>query len=313
MNYLEYYGLKEDPFKITPDYRYFYPSHSHKKAENLLKFVIDNGEGFCLITGEPGLGKTTVIRKFISTLSKNIIYAFVLTPKLSPEEFLNVVLDDLGLNITNSQSKHELLKRFRDFLIEKIKDGKKVLIIVDEAQNLPVETLEELRLLSNLETEDEKLVQIILLGQPELEKKLKNPKLRQLDQRIPNRIKLEPLTKDETAKYIHHRLVIAGNKSIRFDERAIDKIYKYSKGIPRIINILSSRALMSAFLNGSFLIKPQHIESAKEAINTDFVIKEKVNWKKYITKKNLILFLLFVANTLGIAFITYQILNKFFP
>lgn len=313
MNYLEYYGLKEDPFKITPDYRYFYPSHSHKKAEDLLKFVIDNGEGFCLITGEPGLGKTTVIRKFISTLSKNIIYAFVLTPKLSPEEFLNVVLDDLGLKISNAPSKHELLKRFRDFLIEKIKDGKKVLIIVDEAHNLPVETLEELRLLSNLETEDEKLVQIILLGQPELERKLKSPELRQLDQRIPNRIKLEPLTKEEAEKYIHHRLVIAGNKSIRFDEKAINKIYKYSKGIPRIINILSSRALMSAFLNGSFLVKPQHVESAKEAVNTDFIIKEKVNWRKYITKKNLIIALLFIANTLGIAFIVYQLLNKLFP
>ena len=135
MNYLEYYGLKEDPFKITPDYRYFYPSHSHKKAEDLLKFVIDNGEGFCLITGEPGLGKTTVIRKFISTLSKNIIYAFVLTPQLSPEEFLNVVLEDLGLEIDNTSSKHELLKRFRDFLIEKVNEGKKVLIATNKMDN----------------------------------------------------------------------------------------------------------------------------------------------------------------------------------
>ncbi|RUM58928.1 MAG: AAA family ATPase [Persephonella sp.] len=310
MNYLEYYGLKEDPFKITPDYRYFYPSHSHKKAEDLLKFVIDNGEGFCLITGEPGLGKTTVIRKFISTLSKNIIYAFVLTPKLSPEEFLNVVLDDLGLKVNGTLSKHELIKRFRDFLIDKIKKGKKVLIIVDEAHNLPVETLEELRLLSNLETEKEKLVQIILLGQPELERKLKSPELRQLDQRIPNRIKLEPLTKEETEKYIHHRLYIAGNKSIKFDDKAVKKIYKYSKGIPRIINILSSRALMSAFLNGSFLVKPSHVEAAKEAINTDFIIKEKLDIKKYLNKKNFIILLLFIANTLGVAFIVYQLLSR---
>ncbi len=309
MNFLEFYGLKEDPFKITPDYKYFYPSKTHQLAENLLKYVVDHGEGFCLITGEPGLGKTTIIRKFISTLSDNIIYAFILTPTLSPEEFLNVVLDDLGLKIETS-SKHELIKKFRDFLIEKVNEGKKVLIIVDEAQNLPKETLEELRLLSNLETENEKLVQIILLGQPELERKLKSPELRQLDQRITNRIKLEPLTREETEKYIYHRLAVAGTRNVSFTDKAINKIYKYSKGIPRIINILSSRALMSAFMQGSFVVKPENVEAAKETINTNFVIqKEKFSIKKYFRKDKIIIALLFLANVIGVAFIVYYLLS----
>jgi general secretion pathway protein A len=310
MNFLEFYGLKEDPFKITPDYKYFYPSRTHQLAENLLKYVVDHGEGFCLITGEPGLGKTTVIRKFISTLSDNIIYAFVLTPRLAPEEFLNVVLDDLGLKI-ETDSKHELLKKFRDFLIEKVSEGKKVLIIVDEAQNLPKETLEELRLLSNLETENEKLVQIILLGQPELERKLKSPELRQLDQRITNRIKLQPLTKEETEKYIYHRLAVAGTRNVKFTDKAIKKIFRYSKGIPRIINILSSRALMSAFMQGSFIVKPENVEAAKETINTNFVIqKEKFNIKKYIRKDKILIALLFIANVIGVAIIVYYLLSE---
>ncbi len=312
MNFLEFYGLKEDPFKITPDYRYFYPSHSHQQAESLLKYVVEHGEGFCLITGEPGLGKTTIIRKFISTLSKDMIYAFVLTPQLSPEEFLNVVLEDLGLELF-TDSKHELIRQFRDFLVEKVKEGKKVLIIVDEAQNLPVETLEELRLLSNLETENEKLVQIILLGQPELEKKLKKAELRQLDQRISNRIKLKPLTKEETERYIHHRLAIAGNENIKFTPKAIKKIYKYSKGNPRLINILASRGLMSAFMVGSFTIKPENIEAAKEAVNTDFMVEGKYSVKKIIKtvfkKENILIIILILANVIGIAFIVYKILD----
>ncbi|WP_456465458.1 ExeA family protein [Persephonella sp.] len=304
MTYLEFFGLKEDPFKITPDYRYFYPSKSHRIADNLLRYVVKHGEGFCVIVGEPGTGKTTVIRKFISSLSDDIIYALILTPKLQPEEFLKVVLDDLGVHI-EADSKHDLLKKFREFLEKKISEGKKVLIIVDEAQNLPEETLEELRLLSNLETANEKLVQIILLGQPELDQKLKLPQLRQLNQRITNKIRLMPLTEDETFRYIYHRLAVAGKGNIRFKDSAIKKIYKYSKGIPRVINILASRALMSAFMTGSFVIKPENVEAAKETLNPDIVNQNSID---YFTKGKIVIYSLIIANLVGIMYLLYRLM-----
>jgi len=304
MTYLEFFGLKEDPFKITPDYRYFYPSKSHRIAENLLKYVVTHGEGFCVIVGEPGTGKTTVVRKFISSLSDDIIYALILTPKLEPEEFLKVVLDDLGVHI-EADSKHDLLKKFREFLEKKVSEGKKVLIIVDEAQNLPEETLEELRLLSNLETANEKLVQIILLGQPELDEKLKLPQLRQLNQRITNKIRLMPLTEDETFRYVYHRLAVAGKGNIKFKDSAIKKIYKYSKGIPRIINILASRSLMSAFMTGSFVIKPENVDAAKETLNPDIVLNSSID---YFTKGKLLIYSLIIANLIGIMYLLYRLM-----
>ncbi|WP_457624373.1 ExeA family protein [Persephonella sp.] len=304
MTYLEFFGLKEDPFKITPDYKYFYPSKTHRIADNLLKYVVKHGEGFCVIVGEPGTGKTTVIRKFISSLSDNIIYALILTPKLEPEEFLKVVLDDLGVHI-EADSKHDLLKKFREFLEKKVSEGKKVLIIVDEAQNLPVETLEELRLLSNLETTNEKLVQIILLGQPELDEKLNMPQLRQLNQRITNKIRLLPLTEEETFRYIYHRLAVAGKGNIRFTDKAIKRIYRYSKGIPRLINVLASRSLMSAFMTGSFVIKPENVDAAKETFNPDVIGGGVLD---YFTKKKILIFSLIIANILGIMYLLYKLI-----
>ncbi|MBK3331457.1 AAA family ATPase [Persephonella atlantica] len=304
MTYLEFFGLKEDPFKITPDYRYFYPSKTHRIADNLLNYVVRHGEGFCVIIGEPGTGKTTVIRKFINSLKDNVIYALILTPKLNPEEFLKVVLDDLGIHI-KADSKHDLLKKFREFLEKKVSEGKKVLIIVDEAQNLPEDTLEELRLLSNLETANEKLVQIILLGQPELDEKLKLPQLRQLNQRITNKIRLLPLTEDETFRYIYHRLAIAGKGNIRFKDSAVRKIYKYSRGIPRIINILASRSLMSAFMTGSFVIKPENVDAAKETLNPDMVVSGSID---FFTKGRIIIYTLITANLIGIMYLLYRLM-----
>ena len=304
MTYLEFFGLKEDPFKITPDYRYFYPSKTHRIADNLLNYVVKHGEGFCVIVGEPGTGKTTVIRKFINSLKDDVIYALILTPKLNPEEFLKVVLDDLGIHL-KADSKHDLLKKFREFLEKKVSEGKKILIIVDEAQNLPEETLEELRLLSNLETVNEKLVQIILLGQPELDEKLKSPQLRQLNQRITNKIRLLPLTEDETFRYIYHRLAVAGKGNIRFKDSAIKKIYKYSGGIPRIINILASRSLMSAFMTGSFVIKPENVEAAKETLNPDMVIDRPID---FFTKGRILIYTLILANIIGIMYLIYLLM-----
>ena len=299
IDHLEFFGLKEDPFRITPDPSYFFPSVSHRNAERLLKYVVDSGEGFCIIIGEPGTGKTTVIRKFLNSLENFAEYSLILSPQLKPEEFLRAVLHDLGVE-TKEENKEELLKLFKKTLEEKVKNGKKVFIIVDEAQLLPLETLEELRLLSNLETDKEKLVQIVLVGQPELDEKLKTPQLRQLLQRITSKAYLTPLNLNDTKKYINHRLMLAGGGNVSFTDKAFKKIHKYSKGIPRLINILSSRALMSAFLENSNIVKPNNVEVAVETIDPEII--EVHSERKTLLK----LFLIFLI-TLNIALILFII------
>ncbi|MDI6890541.1 MAG: AAA family ATPase [Thermodesulfovibrionales bacterium] len=261
MDILEFYGLKEDPFRLTPDPVYFFPSASHSEALLSLNYVVQQKEGFCLVTGEPGTGKTTVINVFKESWRDKAETALVLTPRLSPEEFLLSVLEDLNVKLTTT-NKNDILKAFRDFLVEKSQIGKPVIIIVDEAQNLPDETLEELRLLSNLETYKDKLLQIILIAQPELEKRLNKDKLRQLSQRITVRARLTPLQSDETLEYINYRLIKAGKGFLRLDGGLSKPIYKFSAGIPRIINILASRAIMSAYLEGSNIVTKKHVRYA---------------------------------------------------
>lgn len=261
MDLLEFYGLKEDPFKLTPDPAYFFQSVVHNEALLSMRYVIEQREGFCLVTGEPGTGKTTLLNVLMESLRGKSEIALILTPRLSPEEFLHSVIDDLGLNPAAS-SKNDILKAFRDFLIEKSQAGRSVIIIVDEAQNLPDDTLEELRLLSNLETDKDKLLQIILIGQPELEKRLHSNALRQLDQRIAVRIRLRPLSGAETLEYINYRLIKAGKGFLRLDERLLKPVYRFSHGVPRVINILTSRALMSAFLEGSNIVTKKHVKYA---------------------------------------------------
>ncbi|MCX7760651.1 MAG: AAA family ATPase [Hydrogenothermaceae bacterium] len=300
MNYLDYFGLKEDPFKITPDYTYFFPALTHRVAENLLHYVVTNGEGFCVIIGEPGTGKTTILRKFLSKLPENYIYALILSPTLNPDEFLKTLLDEFGVEYDKDISKNEIFKIFKKFLEEKVKEGKKVLIIIDEAQNLPIETLEELRLLSNLETEKEKLIQIMLFGQPELEEKLNDIRLRQLNQRIPNKVFLQPLSEREVKNYIYHRLKVAGNEDIQFEPDTIKKIYELTHGYPRLVNILVSRSLMVAFMEDSKVIKPQHIESVYDTIN--FKKSEDRDIMAIIYCSLLFLAIIFIAFYLAVKF-----------
>jgi len=265
MGYLEYYKLNDDPFRLTPDPEYFFPSEGHELGIRSLDYAIENREGFCVITGEPGTGKTTLLNVFIKEWEDKAEIALILTPRLMPEEFLAAVLEDLAVEI-RTKNKNELIKQFRDFLIEKHKAGRNVIIIVDEAQNLPVETIEELRLLSNLETDKEKLLQIVLVGQPELDIILKSQALRQLNQRIVTKLKLRLLTEKETGEYINFRLFRAGKTTLRYDSSSVKKIYQLTKGNPRLINIIAKRALMAAYLEEAQVVSKRHVKKAAESL-----------------------------------------------
>lgn len=261
MDYLAFFHLSEPPFGLSPDSTYFYPSKMHNDILASLDYAVTQKEGFSLVTGEPGVGKTMSLKVFMDRWQEKADIALILTPRLAPEEFLQAVLADLHIPLSTT-NKNEMIQHFRDFLLERSESGRRVIIIVDEAQNLPDGTLEELRLLSNLETEKEKLLQIILVGQPELRSRLHYPGLQQLDQRVTVRATLRPLSPEETSDYIHYRLVKAGKGTAIFDAKASKAIYRFSRGIPRLINLLASRAMMVAFIDSSQQVRKEHVQLA---------------------------------------------------
>ncbi|MFH1090850.1 MAG: AAA family ATPase, partial [Pseudomonadota bacterium] len=278
MDYEQFFGLSDTPFRLTPDPDYFFASDIHNEALQTLLFAVRGREGFIQITGDPGLGKTLTLRTLLKQLGGEVTTALILNPRLSPEELLKVILEDLGLSPIKMEekSKEELLRFFREILLEKAQKGINTVLIIDEAQNLPNETLEELRLLSNLETEKKKLLQIILVGQLELEEKLKTPGLRQLDQRITIRFRLKPLSKADTIAYINHRLRIAGGKdNLTFSPRVLKEVYRVTGGVPRLINISCERALMAAFVDGQTTIEKQHFRKAMASIVGEKPIKRR--------------------------------------
>ncbi len=249
--YEKFYKFKNKPFNMTPDSEFFFASSRHEEALNRLLVAISEKSGFAVITGEIGSGKTTVCRTLLSKLDPTTKIALILNTHLGKKELLTTILEDLGVEY-KSRSKTHLLIALNDYLLEQARKEVNVVLIIDEAQNLTPSVLEEVRMLSNLETEQEKLIQIILLGQPELRKKLAHPRLEQFSQRIVIYYHLEALDRRETGSYINHRLKKVGHENgSLFSEGAIDEIYRYSSGIPRLINLACHNALIGGLVDES--------------------------------------------------------------
>lgn len=250
--YAAFYGLREMPFNITPDPRFLYLAPTHEEALQHLRYGIAEKKGFIVLTGEVGCGKTTICRKLLEEIDEGSIEtALILNPRLSETQILQAILRELGVDKVR-RSRSDLLEQLNAHLLEKIAEGKDIVLIIDESQNMSFEALEHVRLLSNLETNTQKLLQIILIGQPELKAKLQQDRLRQLRQRILVQHDLRPLNRDEMARYIQHRLTLAGaNGRPHFTRHALRSIYRHSRGIPRMINNICDKALLAAFVKSS--------------------------------------------------------------
>lgn len=293
--YTDFFGLTEKPFKITPDPSFLFMSETHLEALNHLLYGIKNGEGFILITGDVGSGKTTLCRCLLQKMDYDAKVALILNPMLSEKELLTTILHDFGVEI-KAFTKKGLLDTLNLFLLKQFeRDKKPAVVIIDEAQDLTARLLEQIRLLSNMETNKEKLLQIVLIGQNELKEKLQTPELRQLNQRVTIRYELKYLNKQETETYIYHRLLIAGaNGRISFTPQAIDIIFRYSKGIPRLINIVTDRALLCGYLESCNKISKIIVKNGIESLEPKKSDSLKLRWIIFILFiVFLLLFLLF--------------------
>ncbi len=250
--YQSYYGFAEMPFHITPDPKFLYLSATHQEALQHLKYGVREKKGFIVLVGEVGCGKTTLCRKFLNELDPaHYDTALVLNPRVTETQMLKAILTELG-ETTLARSKNDLVAQVNQVLLSRIAAGREIVLIIDEAQNLSFEVFEQVRLLSNLETDKQKLLQIVMLGQPELKEKLALEELRQLRQRILVHYELRPFTREEMDRYIHHRLTVSGSMGRpHFTPWALRAIFQASRGIPRIINNLCDKSLLSAFIRES--------------------------------------------------------------
>ena len=267
MAYREHFNLTEQPFRLTPDPDFLYWSKQHARAKAYMESTIWLADGFVVITGEIGSGKTTLLQSFLTELDDNIVYAVVSQTQLTPTQFLQAVLTEFGFKPFNKR-KVELLDMLNMFLIEQYSNGKKVVLIVDEAQNLTRKVLEEIRLMSGIETHKEKVLRIILAGQPELKETLDTPNLKQLVQRVRLRFHIGPLDSREMREYIHHRLAVAGREDkALFSDDTFDIIHRYAGGVPRLINTLCDTALLCAFADEKDTVDSDDIMAAVAELN----------------------------------------------
>lgn len=266
----QYFGLSENPFNVTPDPKFLFLSKAHEEALSYLRYGIDQRKGFIMITGEVGAGKTTICRALLGSLAKTVRTALVLNPMLSDIELLQTINQDFGLDASPS-SKKALLDKLYEFLINAFVAGENAVLIIDECQILSVDVLEQIRMLSNLETEKEKLLQIVLVGQPELVKVLASPNMKQLDDRIVLRYHIWPLSLRDTKSYINHRLIISGSHGdITFTALAFRLIYRHSRGIPRRINSVAERSLLIAYLKATKRITSRIVLGAIQELQGNY-------------------------------------------
>ena len=270
--YTDYFGLKEKPFSITPDPRYLYMSEQHQDALAHLLYGIQEGEGFVLLTGDIGTGKTTICRSLLEQIPDLVEVAYIFNPKLSAKELLLSICDEFLIplsNTGNNISIKQVIDKLNGHLLEQYKRGRRSVLIIDEAQNLSINVLEQIRLLTNLETNSRKLLQIILIGQPELRKEFQRPELEQLAQRITARFHIGPLSSAELENYLKHRIYVAGgsNRPL-FSRGAIKALFKFTRGIPRLINTVSDRALLATYVNTQHQVTKKEIQvAAAEVLN----------------------------------------------
>jgi general secretion pathway protein A len=271
--YKDFFGLRANPFNVNPDPRYLFLTRHTEEALACLTYGIQSRKGFVLLTGEVGTGKTTLINKLLEWLRlQQVATAFVFNSRMNVPQFLDYMMADFGI-ACDSKSKSQILQRLYNWLLDRYRAGETGVLIVDEAQNLTDEVLEEIRMLTNLETFTEKLLQIVLVGQPELETKLKQPQLRQLRQRLTLRAKTHPLTLEETRAYVQQRLRIAGSDGRQiFDSEALVAVHKYANGIPRVVNLLCEHCLVSAFVDQ----KPTIAIDVVDAVAKDFDLSDSI-------------------------------------
>ena len=299
--YESFFGLKETPFSIAPNPHYLYMSKQHNEALAHLVYGVGREGGFVLLTGEVGTGKTTICRCFLEQIPENTDVAFILNPKLSSDELLATICDELSIPyIGDSMTIKDYVDYINERLLSSHAKGRHTVLIIDEAQNLAPEVLEQLRLLTNLETHEKKLLQIVLLGQPELQEMFQRKELRQLAQRVTARFHLDALKLEEVEPYIMHRLAVAGAVDPRaiFPRKTLKSLYQITKGIPRIINLVCDRAMLGAYTKSQRFVDPQTLKSAAEEVlgKHQLVDVEFRDWWKRLPKEK-------IAGAIGLAMI----------
>lgn len=276
--YLTHFGLIEYPFGLTPDTSYIYSTSAHQEAMNTLLVAIDSGEGFIKITGEVGSGKSLLCRQLLNHLAADgSVTAYIANPQLEPRTLLLAIAEELGIKLEKYDYQFHLVNALNDALLEHAKARRRVIVCLDEAQAIPIETLEHLRLLSNLETEKTKLMHVVMFGQPELDENLAQPSVRQLRQRISFEYRLHGLNREEVAKYLAHRLRVGGYRGADalFSPVAVRRLQKASAGTPRVLNILAHKALLAAFGSGSVVVTGEHaISAVRDSVN----IAKPIGW-----------------------------------